>query len=90
YRSLQSMSGSGGLVVATLALILYTISLDITASAGVSHQLGAVIFGILHAIPAVGIFAVTSLELAFAVKSPAAAISIIVSCFFPTMIAISH
>lgn len=89
FLTLQSMSGSGGLVVATLTLILYTISLDITASAGVSH-LGTVIFGILHAIPAVGIFAVTSVELAFAVKSPAAAISIIVSCFFPTMIAISY
>lgn len=37
FCSLQSISGSGGLVVATLTLILYTISLHITASVGVSH-----------------------------------------------------
>ncbi|KAG1842037.1 hypothetical protein DFJ58DRAFT_844828 [Suillus subalutaceus] len=37
FLALQSVSGSGGLVVATLTLILYTISLHITASAGVSH-----------------------------------------------------
>lgn len=86
FLALQSVSGSGSLLVATLTLILYTISLHITASAGVSH-LGAVILGILHAIPAVGILAVTSVELTFAVKSPALAFSIIISCFFPTMVA---
>jgi len=104
FCSLQSVSGSGGLVVATLTLILYTISLHITASAGVSHvrhfklsiytqapksqQLGAAIWGILHAIPAIGILAVTSVELMIAVKSPAVAVSIIISCFLPTMIAV--
>ncbi|KAG2074243.1 hypothetical protein BDR04DRAFT_1151325 [Suillus decipiens] len=88
FLALQSMSGSG-LIVATLTLILYTISLHITASAGVSH-LGAVVLGILHAIPALGILAITSVELAFVIKSPAVAISIIISCFLPTMIAISQ
>ncbi|KAG2147575.1 hypothetical protein DEU56DRAFT_730614, partial [Suillus clintonianus] len=88
--SLQSISGSRGLAVATLTLILYTISLHIAASAGASQQLGTVIFGILHAIPAVGVLIVTSVELAFAVKSPAVAISIIISCFLPTMAAISQ
>ncbi|KAG2074235.1 hypothetical protein BDR04DRAFT_1151319 [Suillus decipiens] len=86
--SLQSMSVSG-LAVATLTLILYTIGLHITTSAGVSH-LGAVVLGILHAIPALGILAITSVELAFVIKSPAVAISIIISCFLPTMIAISQ
>ncbi|KAG1821741.1 uncharacterized protein BJ212DRAFT_1297071 [Suillus subaureus] len=104
FLAFQSVSGSRGLAVATLTLILYTISLHITASAGVSHvrhfeslsmhkhlkpqQLGAVILGILHAIPAVGILAVTSVELTFAVKSPVMAVSIIISCFLPTMIAV--
>lgn len=37
FCSLQSISGSEGLVVATLTLILYTINLHITASVGVSH-----------------------------------------------------
>ncbi|KAG2157869.1 uncharacterized protein EDB93DRAFT_730749 [Suillus bovinus] len=90
FLALQSMSGSKGLLVATLTLILYTISLHITASAPGASHLGAVIFGILHAIPAVGILAVTSVELAFAAKSPAVAISIIIFCFLPTMIAISQ
>jgi hypothetical protein len=54
------------------------------------QQLGVVILGILHAIPTVGILAVTSVELAFAVKSPTVAISIIISCFLPTMISISQ
>lgn len=89
FLALQSLSGSKGLVVATLTLILYTINLHITASVGVSH-LGSVILGILHAIPTVGILAVTSAELAFAVKSPTVAISIIISCFLPTMIGISQ
>ncbi|KAG1835028.1 hypothetical protein EV424DRAFT_340986 [Suillus variegatus] len=90
FLALQSISGSESLLVATLTLILYTISLHITASVpGISH-LGAVIFGILHAIPAVGILAVTSVELAFAVKSPAVAVSIIIFCFLPTMIVISQ
>jgi len=90
FLALQSISGSESLLVATLTLILYTISLRITASVpGVSH-LGAVVFGILHAIPAVGILAVTSVELAFAVKSPAVAVSLIISCFLPTMIVISQ
>ncbi|KAG1750777.1 hypothetical protein EDB19DRAFT_1350885 [Suillus lakei] len=70
--------------------MLYTISLHIAASAGVSHQLGAVVFGILHTIPAVGIVAVTSVELAFAVKSPAVAISVIIFSFLPTMVAFSQ
>ncbi|KAG0706813.1 hypothetical protein DFH29DRAFT_120090 [Suillus ampliporus] len=88
FLALQSITGSGGLAVTTLTLMLYTISLHIAASAGASHQLGAVIFGILHIIPAVGIFAVTSVELVFAVKSPAVAIFIIIFCFLPTMVAI--
>jgi hypothetical protein len=37
FCRLQSLSGSEGLVVATLTLILYTINLHITASVGVSH-----------------------------------------------------
>ena len=45
-------------------------------------------FGILHVIPAVGIFILTSVQLAFAVKSPIAAIFIIIFCFLPTMVAI--
>ncbi|KAG1722955.1 uncharacterized protein EDB91DRAFT_186493 [Suillus paluster] len=88
FLALQSITGSGGLTMATLTLMLYTISLHIATSVGASHQLGAVIFGILHVIPAVGIFAVMSVELAFAVKSPAMAILIVIFCFLPTMVAI--
>ncbi|KIK41754.1 hypothetical protein CY34DRAFT_61560, partial [Suillus luteus UH-Slu-Lm8-n1] len=92
FCSLQSISGSEGLIVATLTLILYTINLHITASVGYlkPQQLGSLILGILHAIPTVGILAVTSVELAIAVKSPIVAVSIIISCFLPTMIGISQ
>ncbi|OAX43159.1 hypothetical protein K503DRAFT_779435 [Rhizopogon vinicolor AM-OR11-026] len=85
-----SITGSAGLAVGILTLMLYTISLHIAATAGASRHLGVVIFAILHAMPAVGIFAVISVELAFAVKSPIAAISIIIFCFLPTMVTIFH
>ncbi|OAX38111.1 hypothetical protein K503DRAFT_783126 [Rhizopogon vinicolor AM-OR11-026] len=46
-------------------------SLHIAAIVGASRQLGVVVFAILHAIPAVGIFAVTSAQLAFTLcRSP--------------------
>ncbi|OJA13689.1 hypothetical protein AZE42_13577 [Rhizopogon vesiculosus] len=90
FLALQSITGSAGLAVGTLTLMLYTISLHIAAIAGASRHLGVVIFAILHAIPAVGISAVTSVELAFAVESPIVAISIIIFCFLPTMVTIFH
>ncbi|KAJ8592203.1 hypothetical protein M405DRAFT_64538 [Rhizopogon salebrosus TDB-379] len=68
--------------------MLDTISLHIAAIAGASRQLGVVIFAILHAIPAVGVLTVTSVELALAVKSPTVAISIIILCFLPTIVTI--
>ena len=54
------------------------------------QHLGVVVFAVLHAVPAVGIFVITSLQLAFAVKSPVVAISIIILCFLPIMIAIFY
>ncbi|KAJ8592206.1 hypothetical protein M405DRAFT_64578 [Rhizopogon salebrosus TDB-379] len=87
FLALHSVTGSTDLAVVNLTLMLYTISLHIAATAGAS-RLGAVIFAILHAIPAVGIFAVTSVELVFAIKSPPVAISIIILCFLPTMVTI--
>ncbi|OJA13387.1 hypothetical protein AZE42_07602 [Rhizopogon vesiculosus] len=90
FLALQSITGSAGLAVGTLTLMLYTISLHIAATAGASRHLGVVIFAVLHAIPAVGIFAVTSVELTFAAKSPIVAISIIILCFLPTIVTIFH
>lgn len=52
------------------------------------QQLGMIIFVVLHAIPVVGIFAMTSVELAIAVKSPTVAIAITILCFLPAMMAI--
>ena len=54
------------------------------------QQLGVVMFAFLHAVPAIGVFVVTSMQLAFVVKSPTVAISIIILCFFPTMIVFFH
>ncbi|KAJ8586893.1 hypothetical protein M405DRAFT_935094 [Rhizopogon salebrosus TDB-379] len=89
FLALQS-TGSNGLALATLTLTLYTIGLHIAATLGASRQLGLVIFTALHAIPAVGIFAVTSVELALTVKSPAVAISIIILCLLPAMVTIVY
>ncbi|OAX38110.1 hypothetical protein K503DRAFT_856913 [Rhizopogon vinicolor AM-OR11-026] len=88
YLALHSITGTNGLAVVTLTLMLYTISLHIAAIVGASRQLGVVVFAILHAIPAVGIFAVTSAQLAFTVRSPTVAISIIILCFLPAMVTI--
>ncbi|OJA10543.1 hypothetical protein AZE42_12360 [Rhizopogon vesiculosus] len=90
FLALHSITGSVDLAVVTLTLMLYTISLHIAASAGASHHLGTVIIVILHAIPAVGIFALTLVQLVITVKSPVVAISIIIFCFLPTMVAISQ
>ncbi|KAJ8585733.1 hypothetical protein M405DRAFT_935839 [Rhizopogon salebrosus TDB-379] len=88
FLALQSIAGSTTLTVATLTLMLYTISLHIAATVDASRQLGVVIFAVLHAILTIGIFAVTSVELAFAVKSLTVAISIIILCFLPTIVTI--
>jgi len=88
FLTLHSITGSTGLAVVTLTLMLYTISLHIAAAARAFCQLGVVIFASLHAIPAVGIFAVASVELAFAVKSPTAAISISILCLLPAIVTV--
>ncbi|OJA16173.1 hypothetical protein AZE42_00007 [Rhizopogon vesiculosus] len=88
FLTLHSITGSTSLAVVTLALMLYTISLHIAAAARAFCQLGVVIFAGLHAIPAVGIFAVASVELAFAVKSPTAAISISILCLLPAIVTV--
>ncbi|KAJ8586261.1 hypothetical protein M405DRAFT_365657 [Rhizopogon salebrosus TDB-379] len=69
-------------------LMLYTISLHIAATAGACHQLGVLIFATLHTIPAIGIFIVMSVQLAFTVESPATAISGIMLCSLPIMVTI--
>ncbi|KAJ8592205.1 hypothetical protein M405DRAFT_64490 [Rhizopogon salebrosus TDB-379] len=88
FLALQSITGSTTLTVATLTLVLYTISLHIAATVDASRQLGVVIFAVLHAILAIGIFTVTSVELVLAVNSPTVAISIIILCFLPTIVTV--